>query len=254
MDETALVISIVSLLMALLLAGFGTILQWLISKDTRQQGTEIRNDVASFKTEVSSLLGEIRGLTTETRQTQERQMDTMIHAITGQATVATATGAANIEQRIDAMEAALGDQHLPQEVQGEIRDLRRTVEALRYQIPAAMRTVRPVPDPFTEIVTVAVTPSMVPSGGSAAIKCIVNMKRPRRDLFLSCGVTTPRQTMFNLRTNVPLAPESSFVFRFPEEYAGADSIAAGDYIATVQLWDLASAEPVQRVDVGFMVT
>lgn len=258
MEESALFISALALIVTVLLAGFGMLFQWLVSKDTRQQATEIRKDVGDFKSAASSLLGEIRGLTTETRQSQERQMDTMIHAITGQATDATATGTADIEQRIDGIEAALGDQHLSEQVQDELRDLRKTVEALRYQIPTAMRGIRPKLRPIAKIRSVTVDPPQIESGAGAAITVFYESTAPSRHrIGLSFGVTTPKEKMFSIRFDMWQSVSGAgdrVAVRFPDNFDGADSRAKGDYIATAQLWDPSDdAQPLDRVDVPFSV-
>ena len=231
MEESALFISALALIVTVLLAGFGMLFQWLISQDTRQQATEIRKDVAEFKVEVSSLLGEIRGLTTETRQSQERQMDTMIHAFISRTTEATSTGTANIDKRIDAIQAALGDQQISDQVRAELGELRSAVESLKYSIPTAAHSAAALG--LGRIKYVTVTPVTVSPG--ASVEILVGYDAPQQvEYILTCVVNSPSAARYIKVVKGPFAP-GEWLFRFPQEFWGAKLEAHGQYEVVAQL-------------------
>jgi len=230
MEESALFISALALIVTVLLAGLGLLLQWLISKDTRQQATEIRKDVAEFKAEASSLLGEIRGLTTETRQSQERQMDTMIHAFISRTTEAASTGTANIDKRIDSIEAALGDQQISEQVRSELGDLRSAVESLKYNIPTAARSAAALGWGRIRHLTVD---SVVFTGGTVEI--LVGYDVPLHVAHrLLCHVFSPSLRAYSAETRGHLPP-GEWLFTYPRSFPGADLEAYGTYSVRAEL-------------------
>jgi hypothetical protein len=231
MDVAALVISIVSVLLTAILAGFGVLLQWLISRDTRQQATEIRQDVGNFKTEASALLGEIRGLTTETRQSQERQVETMINALVARTTEATTTGAAGVIERIDAIEDRLRAVGVPsEELMSELGELRSKVEALSIEIPRAAQEAAPIEPTITRIV---VMPREVNAGETVVISLLYTGIGP--NCIAACGVATPDGKTVGA-TKLANPAGRLCVFAYPKDFPGADTNARGGYLINGELW------------------
>jgi hypothetical protein len=239
MDVAALVISIVALILAAILAGFGVLLQWLISRDTRQQATEIRQDVGSFKGEASAILGEIRGLTTQTRESQERQVDTMLHALVDRTTEAITTGTAGLIERIDAIEGTLRQEREPSEqLAGELRELRGKVEALSIDIPRAVQRAQPRMAP-PRIGRVHVIPHQVTPGEEVQI--VLDCEGDVEGLVAACGVATPEQRAWGSKRVINRGREGVGMghtfpsFWYPRDFPGADSQASGGYYVRGEL-------------------
>jgi hypothetical protein len=240
MEEAAFVISIVSVLLTAVLAGFGILFQWLVSKDTRQQGAEIRQDVGIFKSEASGLLGEIRGLTTQTRESQERQVETMLHALVDRTREVTTTGAAGVMERIDAIEAALREEREPsEEVTAELHQLRERVEALSLDIPEAMQRAQPVMRGRVRVVAVHVFPTAILPGENVEIT--VDCTGDVQGLVVACGVATPEELAWGSKRVIDRGREGVGAghtfpsFRYPQDFPGATTEARGGYMVRGEL-------------------
>ena len=231
MDVAALVISIVSVFLAAGLAGLGMFFQLLVSRDTRQQAAEIRQDVGNFKSEASAILGEIRGLTTQTRESQERQFDTMLHAVVDRTTEATTAGTAGLIERIDAIEDRLRAVGTPsEELMGELHQLRDRVEAFALDIPRAAQQAAPIEPAKWGIV---VLPREVNTGQGVAISLLYTTIGPHH--IAACGVATPDGKVFGAMK--PANPARRLcLFAYPEDFPGADTQARGGYLVHGELW------------------
>jgi len=263
MEESALFISALALIVTMLLAGLGMLFQWLVSKDTRQQATEIRKDVGDFKAEAGQILGEIRGLTTDTREAQKDQVSKMLDMIAQRTTAVTSSGTADIVDRIDAVEAALEEQP-PAEVSRQLESLRQLVGELPYAInrslqPAAWRVGSEgglsEPGKYANL-RLILNRQEVARGGTLRIH-VVAEDVGLAPLYVSCGVTTPSGRMFSQK--VPAVRgggrgEPFAAFEYPFDYPDADTNELGEYIVTGQLWvGMAGMNLVQRKDIGFRV-
>jgi hypothetical protein len=249
MDVAALVISIVSVLLTAILASFGVLLQWLISRDTRQQATEIRQDVGNFKGEASALLGEIRGLTTQTRESQERQFNTMLHAVVDRTTEATTTGTAGVIERIDAIEERLRALGAPsEELMGELHQLRGRVEALSFEIPRAAQRAQPRMG-HPKIGRVYVIPPQVLPGEEVQI--VLDCEGDVEGLVAACGVATPEQRAWGAKRVVDPGRDGVGMghtfpsFWYPRDFPDAHSRARGGHFVRGELrWPGVDEPPI----------
>ena len=263
MEESALFISALALIVTVLLAGFGMLFQLLVSRDTRQQGTEIRKDVADFKTEAGQILGEIRGLTADTREAQRDQVSKMLDMIAQRTTAVTSSGTADIVDRIDAIEAAVEEQ-APAEVSLQLESLRQLVR----ELPEAIgRSVQP------RAWYIGSERTLSELGKTGSLRLILNHQELARGgslriyvvaedtgvgpLHVSCGVTTPSGRMFSKKLPAVRGGgrgEPFAAFEYPFDYPDADTNEVGEYIVTGQLWGgMAGMNLVQRKDIGFRV-
>ncbi len=261
MDEASLVISIASLLAALILAGFGTLLQWLVSKDTRQQATDIRKDIGDFKSEASSLLGEIRGLTTQTRESQERQFDTMLQWFIDKTKEAASTSIANAVESIDAVDEAIQQQKPSEQVRDELRQARNLVEHIPLQVQNAVDEL--TPGTIAKIVAFTVNPVVASKGGRVRVDITCLALAPRYlwpgdyPPLVSCGVTAPDGKMFTRKSPMLFGTgrgEGFLRFDYPLDFPEADSETMGEYIVTAQVWSTGDhPQLLDRADVSFSV-
>jgi hypothetical protein len=221
----------------------------LVSRDTRQQAAEIRQDVGNFKGEASALLGEIRGLTTETRESQERQVETMLHALVDRTTEATTTGTAGLIERIDAMEAALREEREPSgDLARGLSELRDKVEALSIDIPRAAQRAQPRMG-HPRIGRVNVFPPQLLPGEE--VRILLDCEGDVDGLVVACGVATPEQRVWGSKRVVVRGRDGVGMghtfpsFWYPRDFPGADSHASGGYFVRGELrWPGTDEPPI----------
>jgi hypothetical protein len=231
MEVAALTISIVSVFLAALLAAWGGYTQWLVSRDTREQLTQM-----------SALLGEIRGLTTQTRESQERQFETMLHAVVDRTEdrtrEATTLGTAGLIERIDAVETALREDREPSEVARELADLRNRVEALAIEIPNAVRRGGEAQAGALPSIEKLSVPRSVPQGASVRISAwcdCITYGREDALLDLVCGVAPPAGPPIEVTVPIRASGRTFQGFTYPDDFDGADSNAPGEYVVRTAL-------------------
>ncbi len=80
MDVASLIIAVTSLVLALLIAGFGVLLQFLMFKASSEQTTAVGKSLGDFQSELQHLLGQIEGRTDAMTTTLNEQFNTMLDA------------------------------------------------------------------------------------------------------------------------------------------------------------------------------
>lgn len=227
MDIAAVVISIIAVMLAAILACFGIGLQWMISRDTRGQATQ-----------AESLLSEIRGLTTITRETQERQFDTVLQAVVRRTSEVTTTGSDGIIERINGIEAALAEGRDPSErVSGELRQLRAMVETLKHEIPRAMQETGPSAEP-PRIQRLDLHAQRWAVGERVEIR--LSWHSPggwlQYAMVVGCRVVAPDTSMSITYEELDLLPgHHERHFTYPDDFRDARTDLAGRYLVEVQL-------------------
>ena len=75
MDEAALIVAIVAVVLSVVVAGFGMLLQWLMFRASTDQLTNIGKENAALVTSIAMSLGTIQKTTTITQDTVSRQLE-----------------------------------------------------------------------------------------------------------------------------------------------------------------------------------
>ncbi|MCH7578163.1 MAG: hypothetical protein IH822_10310 [Chloroflexi bacterium] len=80
MDVAALIIAIVALVLALIVSGFGIVLQWLMFRANTEQVAQMGAQNAGLGERLTNALTEIREITTQTRGTMDTTMKDVVAA------------------------------------------------------------------------------------------------------------------------------------------------------------------------------
>ncbi len=118
MNTASLIISIVSLAMAVAVAGFGVVLQFIVFKSTSEQTGRVSDSLASFQQQLAVTLARLEGRTDVMSNMQNQQFNTMLDAFV-RSPHATARAAEEAQQSAASSQDALE----------EISSLERRVDA-----------------------------------------------------------------------------------------------------------------------------
>jgi hypothetical protein len=80
MDTAALVISIFAVLLTVVVAGFGILIQFLTHKATTEQSERVAASVGQFRTDMQGLVSELKGMTDALVHAQQQQFNRMLDA------------------------------------------------------------------------------------------------------------------------------------------------------------------------------
>ncbi len=148
MDIAALIISILALVLALVIAGFGIVVQFLMFRSSSAQTTNVAVSLGGFKTDLQSMIGELKGQTASMAGTQREQFNTMLDAFVRrpEAAAQAATEASNTERqakelsdRLAALEERIAHSTESSNVDAALRDLRDGISAISQSASSAAR-------------------------------------------------------------------------------------------------------------------
>ena len=233
----------------------------LFYKWQTEQGARIADTINNFAKEMHAVLGEIKGLTTSTREQQERQTETLINALADrqrmEAAVAaedvTGEGVRDILQRLQGLEEAL-----PTAADGtrpELEEIRERLDSLAKQVGGAVQQA-PGPEAaeiFREMLDHAIRaggprePGLLGNGGGVSlvfypreiaqggeVRIAPSGWVPRGDFEdLRCSVSSPNGLPWQGDIHQDLKWGSPPSIGFPSGFPGASTDAPGEYLVSV---------------------
>jgi hypothetical protein len=246
METAALVISIFAVLLTVVVAGFGILIQFLTHKATSEQSERVADSVAQFRADMQGLVGELKGITDTLVGVQREQFDRMLEAFVTKpgaaAEVAERTGesAERLQQISDAMEALkeeIRGAASADEVQHKLDELAGRLEAVSASTAQAARLAQAAAQPATGAagrggVRLVTEPKQIGRGGQVRLR-IFGASSPLARI--RCEVTAPDgSTLVAWFGDAPAAlPFQGLLLVFPDHFEAASTDTPGAYQVAV---------------------
>ena len=148
MDLAALVISIVALILAVVVAGFGILVQLLTYRATSEQTGHVSESLAGFGSDLRAMIERLQGQTDTMAGIQKDQFNTMLDAFVrrpGAAAEAaeraseSALASRDVGALLESLEKRIAESPELRSLQGEIEELGRRVASMADAASAAAR-------------------------------------------------------------------------------------------------------------------
>ena len=158
MDVAALVISVVALILALVVAGFGILLQFLTYRATSEQTGRVSKDLAGFGGDLETMIARLQGQTETMTGVQRDQFNTMLEAFVTKPGAAgeaaekaseSATGLREVLERLESLEGRISEYPDVDRLGEELRAIRQRVDVVAETASAAARLADQVSRPAT---------------------------------------------------------------------------------------------------------
>lgn len=200
------------------------------------QGREVTKTINDFAKEMHAVLGEIKGLTTGTREQLQEQFTLALKAAVGQDRALVAEDLADklrhIEDRMSGLEESAAGQ-VGEELRSQIDGLREQVSSLAAELAAAAREASSAASFLT---------SAEPSGEAALLPDPREVKRGEKVTLHISGVALGRSLVLGIasarcevrmpdgtRVDADFPPHRAPVLVFPDDFSYASTDLPGEY-------------------------
>jgi len=260
MDVAAIIVAIVAIVVGVLLAGFGILIQFLTHKATTEQSERVADSVAQFRADMQGLVRELKGITDTLVAVQREQFSRMLDAFVTRPGAAadaaekasqSAVTAEEVGGMLEALREEVEKVASPGPVLSRLEALERRFDDIRESSAAAARFAgaasRPsFPDnPYLRFgladegsIWVDIDPAVVSPGGRVTISYVGGSQGVFSEL-VDCEVVTP-----DGRVLTAPWPSSAAALVFPDHFPYASTELEGTYRVTARRQPLFS--PTER--------